>query len=175
MIHHNPTYKDKFSDVHQKLLREFSHQLIHNPSKAADVKLAASIISGEMDGHRFAGGLLRILGSMLTNQHTSKRSHTSKRNSSASLPNVSGEDFSEIAFTLAGLLRNKAALRLFGICDRHLKPLPLSHPRLPDFYMSQVNPQMLRQGTSRALANLKVADTRNYFLAFDETSIGQGR
>jgi hypothetical protein len=171
MSHHNPTYKDKFTDVHQKLLQEFSHQLIHNPSKKADVKLAAAIISGQIDGHRFAAGLLRILGSMLTNQHSNTRRH----NAGQSLPNVSGEDFSEIAFTLAGLMRNKSGMRMFGISERHCKPLQLSHPRLPDFYMSLVNPQMLQQGTSRALANLKVADTRNYFLAFDETAIGQGR
>ena len=158
----------KFTDVHQKLLQQFSHQLIDNPSKKADVKLAAAIISGQIDSHRFAAGLLRILGSMLTNQHTSKRSHTSKRNSSASLPNVSGEDFSEIAFTLAGLMRNRAGMRMFGISVRHCKLLQLSHRCLPDFYMSIANSQMLQRAASRALANLKV-------VGFDETAIWAGR
>lgn len=170
MSHHNPTYKETFTGVHQKLLHEFSHQLIHNPSKKADVKLAAMIISGKMDGHRFAAGLLRILGSMIINEHTNKR-----RNLATSLPNVSGEDFSEIAFTLSALLRNKKGMQMFGLSQRNMKPLPLSHHRLPDFYLSLVNPQMLIHGTSRSLANLKVSDTRNYVLAHDETVVGVGR
>ena len=36
MSHHNPTYKDTFTSVHQKMLCEFGDQLIHNPSKRAD-------------------------------------------------------------------------------------------------------------------------------------------
>lgn len=171
MSHHNPTYKETFTDVHQKLLHEFSHQLIHNPSKKADVKLAAMIISGKIDGNRFAAGLLRILGSMITNQHTNKRRHLT----GGALSNVSGEDFSEIAFTLSGLLRNKRGMEMFGLSQRNMKPLPLSHHRLPDFYLSLVNPQMLIQGTSRSLANLKVSDTRNYVLGHDETVVGVGR
>ena len=171
MSHHNPTYKDTFTDVHQKLLQDFSDQLINNPSKRADVRLAAGIISGEIDSQRFAAGLLRILGSMILKTEGGQR----RRNTGTSLPNVSGEDFSEIAFTLSGLLRNKHGMRMFGIQPRHLKPLQLSHPLLPDFYMSHVNPQMLIHGTSRSLANLKVSDTRNYVLAHDETVVGVGR
>ena len=171
MSHHNPTYKDTFTNVHQKLLHEFSHQLIHNPSRRADAKLAAMIISGKIDSHRFAAGLMRILGSMITNTECGRQ----RILTSGGLPNVSGEDFSEIAFTLSSLLRNAEGMKMFGIQCRHLKALQLSHPRLPDFYMSFVNPNMLVQGTSRSLTNLKVRDTRNFVLAFDETTIGIGR
>jgi hypothetical protein len=66
-------------------------------------------------------------------------------------------------------------MEMFGLSQRNMKPLPLSHHRLPDFYLSFVNPQMLIQGTSRSLANLKVSDTRNYVLAHDETVVGVGR
>jgi hypothetical protein len=171
MSHHNPTYKDKFTDVHRALLYQFSDQLINNPKKKADVKLAAAIISGEIDSHRFAAGLLRLLGSQIINEKEGKK----RLRTATCLPNVSGEDLTEIAFTLASNLRNKAAMKMFGISMRHLKALPLSHPLLPDFYMSIANSEMLQRATSRALANLKVSDTRNYFLAFDETAIGAGR
>jgi hypothetical protein len=171
MSHHNPTYKDKFTDVHRELLHQFKDQLINNPKKKADVKLAAAIISGQMDSQRVAAGLLRLLGTSIVNRSEGR----SRINTSTSLPNVCGEDFTEIAFTLAANMRNKEGMKMFGICPRALPPLPFTHPRLPDFYMSIANSGMLRRAASCALANLNVSDTRNYMLAFDETVIGAGR
>jgi hypothetical protein len=169
MIHHNPTYKDKFTDVHRSLLHQFKDQLINNPNKRADYALAAALISGSIDKQTVACGLLRLIGARALKVNEGR-----SRLTTSTLPQVGGEDMDEIAFFLASSLRNDDAMRMLGMNPKSIRRMQLSDSRLPDFYMSVASPKMLRTAASRSLTLLKVWGTRNFMLAHDETAFASG-
>ena len=142
----------------------YAECLFTDPRTAPNLRLASAIASGAMHKHSTIYCLLRYLGEKAMNV-TSGRSRTN-----SSVPKgIAVEDANEAAFFLCATLRDKDGMIEYGRNPKTVPSVQLSHPLLPQPYMSILDNVVLQQCAQRALERCSARFGRCFILVHDET------
>jgi hypothetical protein len=158
-----------FEESSRLLTKQFADSIGGNPTKVAEIRLAAQIASGQVQALDSTYCMIRYLGARADLQLSGKRCGTVR--CPIGLTEVQVQD---TGFHLAQLCRSRAAMRKFGYNSRTLPRLDLDTPNLPNFFCSYEKPSTLQRSCATALRRLGAQFTRLGTLSFDDTNFVAG-
>ena len=146
------------------MVAEYAGCLDRDPRTLPDLKLAAKLAAGQLHGASTLYGVLRLVG-----EKAGKLARGKLRLTTSKLEGLGPEDMNEVAFFLASTVKSDAAMSEYGSNPQTKPGVPMSHPALPDFYMTILKNACIQTSASRALDNLHALYSRAFCLLFDET------
>ena len=122
-----------------------------------------------MHGASALYGVLRLVG-----EKADEAARGEHRLTTSKLEGLGPEDMNEVAFFLASTVKSIAAMSEYGSNPLTKPGVPMSHPALPDFYMTILKDSCIQTSASRALDNLHARYSRLFCLLFAETVLKPG-
>ena len=145
--------------VYSKLCDVFAGSL-----DKANLKLASQIAAGSLDGSKVVTVLLKSFYDMR------ERMSRGCEQRICSSKHLSEDTVQEILWSLGQGAGTQNVLRLFGLNIKGRAKVDLQLPWLPQPYCAHRCSEVLKTNCSRALQLLQVPETRNFFLAIDESA-----
>ena len=161
-----------FAESERAILSTFANVAATDPSRLADVKLAAEIASGRLKKTPAIYTLVRLLAQKANKIRRGCRGQNV--GSVSYLPGVSQEAFDDVGFQLSQVCANKEGMSTFGYQSRCAPSINFDMPMVPNSFMSIEDPQITQLQVVTSTQRLECRGTRNCLLVFDETNFIPG-
>ena len=150
--------------AYSSLCQSFSNSLVERTIARGDLRLASQVAAGLVEGDKLICLLLRSFFEM---KDRIARGHDQRPCSSK---HVAEDTLQELLFTLGRGPATVRLLQVFGVSLKSKSKVDLQAAWLPQPYAAHRSLDVLKENSARALQLMECPETRNYYVAMDESA-----